>query len=101
MFSSLISISVILKKKRPKLLSCQKYFCGAWGIVRNFIKLLNYQIKAIKYVLLTSSNSELGDYGRAWNSVHLNNYLHIVDLMESPGSVLKDGSADFIDYLEL
>ena len=46
--SSLISNSVFLKKKRPKLLSCQKYFCGAWGIVRNFIILLNLQIKGIK-----------------------------------------------------
>lgn len=46
--SSMIANSVLLKKKKPKLLSCQKYFCGAWGIVRKFITLLNYQIKAIK-----------------------------------------------------
>ena len=46
--SSMIANSVLLKKKKPKLLSCQKYFFGAWGIVRKFITLLNYQIKAIK-----------------------------------------------------
>ena len=39
---------VIIKKKKPKLLSCQKYFSGAWALVRHFIKLLNSQIKPVE-----------------------------------------------------